>query len=45
MGLLVGKWRQLVGEGRGVVCGKPTPCKDRWPKRGVNWAFFLFSKL
>jgi hypothetical protein len=19
-------------------------CKDRWPKRGVNWAFFLFSK-
>jgi hypothetical protein len=21
-----------------------THCKDRWPKRGVNWAFFLFSK-
>jgi hypothetical protein len=21
-------------------------CKDRWPNRGgVNWAFFLFSKL
>jgi hypothetical protein len=23
----------------------PNDCKDQWPKRRVNWAFFLFLKL
>jgi hypothetical protein len=46
--MLLGYWIKHAARGgrRREIDGRDgtTGCKDRWPKRGVNWAFFLFSK-